>query len=74
MKNIHSTRLLSVHILHLISPIHGLQPWCGKHLEGFTLADNYNPNSPPSRDFTLQDLHVLSQVDEVRRLCTDINF
>ena len=74
MKSIDSTLFIALQLVQLMVPTQGLQPWCRKHVEGFTLEDDYNPNSPPSRNFTLRDVHVLSQVDEVRQLCTDINF
>ena len=67
MKVIQPILFLTLQLVHLLVPTHGIKSWCKDQLEGFTLEDDYNPNSPPTKNFTLKDMHVLYQVEEVRK-------
>ena len=57
--------ILSVIILCLSKAAFGLASWCKEQWQGFNLDEDYNPNSPPTKEFILHDTHVLHKVDEV---------
>ena len=67
MKFTYSLLFSIVKFTQLLVPSHGVHPSCRKHFEGFNLGNDYNLNSPPSTKFTLYDVHLLTQVDEVRK-------
>ena len=46
--------------------VYGQATWCREQWQGFSLDEDYNPNSPPTKEFILYDAHVLHKVDEVR--------
>ena len=52
-------------ILCLPNSAFGLASWCKEQWQGFSLDEDYNPNSPPTKEFILHDTHVLHKVDEV---------
>ena len=52
-------------IIFLANSTNGLESWCKDQWQGFTLDEDYNPNSPPTIEFILHDAHVLHKVDEV---------
>ena len=52
-------------ILCSTKSVYGLASWCREQWQGFNLDEDYNPNSPPTKEFTLYDAHVLHKVDEV---------
>ena len=56
---------LFVIILCLLNSAFGLASWCKEQWQGFSLDEDYNPNSPPTKEFILLDTHVLHKVDEV---------
>ena len=60
--------VIIIDVVGLLVPASGIQAWCKNYFEGFTLADDYNPNSPPTKNFTLLDEHILTQVNEVSML------
>ena len=39
--------------------------WCKQHFEGFDVSDTYNPNLPPCQNVSVEDFHVLNQIEEV---------
>ena len=57
--------ILCVIISCLPNPAFGLASWCKEQWQGFSLDEDYNPNSPPTKEFILHDTHVLDKVDEV---------
>ena len=60
--------LVDVNLCLMPVSITGIQSWCKDYFEGFSLENNYNPNAPPIRDFTLQDEQTLIKIDEVRKV------
>ena len=54
-----------VMILCSTDSVYGLASWCREQWQGFNLDEDYNPNSPPTKEFILYDAHVLHKVDEV---------
>ena len=69
-------QLLVLWIVHCVitKNIHGLESWCEKYFEGFSLQDDYNRNSPyiPPRTmegkfkkFVLRTQTTLWDIDEV---------
>ena len=52
--------------LLLLPSVFGIPSWCKNYFEGFALEDNYNPNYPPTDNFTLSDVHHLSQIEKVK--------
>ena len=60
--------ILSFGFLSLQEPVSGLQSWCQSNSEGFELEKEYNPNSPPTTNFSLKSTHILMQIDEVRKV------
>ncbi len=64
--------ILSAHVL-FTNGILGQRSWCMNHFEGFSLAEDYNPNTPPMpptqnsrvKKFVLDTKNKLWDVDEV---------
>ena len=52
-------------ILCSTDSVYCLASWCRDQWQGFSLDEDYNPNSPPTKEFILYDAHVLHKVDEV---------
>ena len=66
MKFVKEVLSFIVRFICLLPQTFGIKSWCKDHFEGFTLQGDYNPNLPPTKNVTVEDFHVLSQVDKVK--------
>ena len=66
MKMFQELLFLKLLSLLLVPSVFGIPAWCKNYFEGFALEDNYNPNYPPTDNFTLSDVHHLSQIEKVK--------
>ena len=66
MKFVKEGLSIVVRFIFLLPQTFGIKFWCKDHFEGFTLQDDYNPNLPPTQNVTVEDFHVLNQVDKVK--------